>query len=158
MFVRICEISNNFAHSHTCRCEIICEMCLIFFRTGQFIEDTVSILEAKKKKIQKVCVWSVGLELLYARMQRKFDFGVVHLLYKRSAGLCGLHGLNANNLDGVDTSAVTVISRFFPFPVPLSFTFKICQIVAGTSMIRRFHEFFEYVMGLLHTTLHSQQT
>ena len=25
----------------------------------------------------------------------------------------------------------------------LCFTFKICQIVAGTSMIRRFHEFFE---------------
>ena len=25
----------------------------------------------------------------------------------------------------------------------LSFTFKICQTVAGTSMVRRFHEFFE---------------
>ena len=30
----------------------------------------------------------------------------MHLLYKRSASLAGLHGLNGNNLDGVGTSVV----------------------------------------------------
>ena len=29
----------------------------------------------------------------------------------------------------------------------LCFTFKICQIIAGTSMIRQFHEFFEFLFG-----------
>ena len=50
-------------------------------------------------------------------------------------------------------SSPKVISRVFPWKFLqihitsvsgcLRFTFKICQTVAGTSMIRRFHEFFE---------------
>ena len=64
------------------------------------------------KNLKEICVGSLGLEkgslgLLDTRWQRELDFGVVHLLNKRSAGLASFDGLNTNNLDSMSTGSVT---------------------------------------------------
>ena len=64
------------------------------------------------KNLKEICVGSLGLEkgslgLLDTRWQRELDFGVVHLLNKRSAGLASFDGLNTDNLDGMSTGSVT---------------------------------------------------
>merc|ERR1719281_1774671 len=57
------------------------------------------------KNLKEICVGSLGLEkgslgLLDTRWQRELDFGVVHLLNKRSAGLASFNGLNTDNFAG----------------------------------------------------------
>merc|ERR1712158_305777 len=52
------------------------------------------------KNLKEICVGSLGLEkgslgLLDTRWQRELDFGVVHLLNKRSAGLASFDTLKS---------------------------------------------------------------